>query len=164
MRSSVKPSTRASACGRAVMSNRGSFGCASEREEARPAARTMRMHIHKGRSNSETPPYVSIGRGRFRREATPLRTARGHNAGGNLQAPDWIAADRGGTVNRHVQPLFNHYQPSRRHRPLPRAEPQPEIWASDLRTVKGKPVTGWGVKASWSSRRKSELPESCCLI
>jgi hypothetical protein len=60
--------------------DRGYFGSASDREETRPTARTMRMHIRKGRSNSETPPYVSIGRGHFRSEATPLRTARVHNA------------------------------------------------------------------------------------
>jgi len=29
----------------------------------------------------------------------------------------------GGTVNRNVQPLFNHHEPGRHHRPFPRGEP-----------------------------------------
>ena len=45
MRYSAKLNTPDEASGRAAMSNRGCTGDASEREEARPTAQTMRTHI-----------------------------------------------------------------------------------------------------------------------
>ena len=70
--------------GRGVWS--GSYvepGCtesASEPGGDQLIAPTTRTPTLEGRSNAETPPSVSIGRGHFLSEATPLRTACVHDA------------------------------------------------------------------------------------
>jgi hypothetical protein len=79
-RSNAKPTTRAEECGRALMSNRGYTAPASEPVGDQQTAPTTRMLTLDGRSNAETPPSVSIGRGHLLSEATPLRTACVHSA------------------------------------------------------------------------------------
>jgi hypothetical protein len=71
---------RVEACGQAVMSNRGFIGFASEPVGGRLIVPTTQTPTLEGRSNAETPPSVSIGRGHFLSEATPLRTACVHDA------------------------------------------------------------------------------------
>ena len=79
-RSNARQSMRVEACGRAVMLSRGCIESASEPVAGQLIAPTTRTPTLEGRSNAETPPSVSIGRGHFLSEATPLRTACVHDA------------------------------------------------------------------------------------
>jgi hypothetical protein len=79
-RSSVKPSMQVGVCGRVVTSSRGYIESASEPVEGQLIAPTTRTLTPEARSNGETPPSVSIGRGHFLTEAAPLRTASVHHA------------------------------------------------------------------------------------
>jgi endonuclease YncB( thermonuclease family) len=65
---------------RAATSSRGYIVRASERAGDQQIAPTTRAPILYRRSNAKTPPSVSIGRGHFLSEATPLRTACVHDA------------------------------------------------------------------------------------